>query len=107
MEIDPKYIENNIVEVINGRVKLTEFGNTYGFALLIIITCVNNNIPAPFECYTNVDPCKLPKNAMIETKDSFIFTEKGIKWICEYITNNPFNSYIFKVTTCLKECVVT
>jgi hypothetical protein len=27
MKIDPKYIENSIVEVIDGRVKLTEFGN--------------------------------------------------------------------------------
>lgn len=104
MKIDYKYIENSIVEVIGGRVKLTEFGKTYGFALFITITCVNNNIPAPFECYVSVDPCKLPKNAMIETKDSFVFTETGIKWVCEYIANNPFNSYIFKVATSLKEC---
>jgi len=106
MKIDHKYIENSIVEVIDGRAKLTEFGKTYGFALFIVITCVNNNIPAPFECYASVDPCRLPKNAMIETKDSFIFTEKGIKWICKYITNNSFNSYIFKVATSLTErCV--
>lgn len=106
MKIDPKYIENSIIEVIDGWVKLTEFGKTYGFALFIVMTCVNNNIPAPFECYASVDPCKLPKNAMIETDDSFILTEKGIKWVCEYIANNPFNSYIFKVASSLKErCV--
>jgi hypothetical protein len=49
MKIDHKYIENSIVEVIDGRVKLTEFGKIYGFALFIFITCVNNNIPAPFK----------------------------------------------------------
>jgi len=106
MEIDHKYIENSIVEVIDGWVKLTEFGKAYGFVLFISITCVNDNTPAPFECYASVDPCKLPKNAMIETNDGFVFTEKGTKWVSEYITHNPFNSYICKVANSLKEICV-
>ncbi len=106
MVIDHKYIENSIAEIVDGQVKLTELGKAYGFALFISITCVNNNIPAPLECYASVDPCELPKNALVETKDSFWFTEKGMEWVCDYITNKPFNLYIYKIATCFtEECV--
>lgn len=96
MKINPKYIENGVVEVVDNWAVLTKLGQSYGMELLINLTIVKTNTPAPLEVYQSVEDCDIPKHILIEKPGSFRFTEKGIKWICNYIENNPFNDYLFQ-----------
>jgi hypothetical protein len=99
MQIDSRYIENGVVEIDSDWMNLTKFGQAYGVALFMTISSVNENRVAPLECYKNIEPCKLPKGALIENTTSFRFTKRGIGWICEYIAKHPFNLYIYELAT--------
>lgn len=103
MQIDQRYIENGIVEVVNGWGKLTKLGHACGFILLVNLTIVETNTPASLEVYQSVEVCKIPKHILVETPNSFRFTKKGINWIQGYIEKNSFNPLLFKQACELKE----
>jgi hypothetical protein len=103
MQIDPRYIENGIVNIVDNWAVLTKLGQAYGFVLLVNLTIVQSNTPTAFEVYQSVEVCDIPKHILRETPNSFRFTEKGIKWICGYISNYPFNLHLYNDAKELQE----
>jgi len=103
MKIDPRYVDNGVVRIVNGCTRLTKLGQSYGFALLINLTVIKTNTPSSLEVYKSVEVCDIPKHILNETPHNLRFTEKGIKWVCEYVKNHPFNDYLYKEACKLNE----
>jgi hypothetical protein len=92
MKLDPKYMENGIVEVVNHWPVLTDFGQSYGMALMKNMTLIEMGAPVDLAVYESVEYEPILKYILIESKNSLAFTLKGIAWICSYFSTSPTGS---------------